>query len=352
MQASTPPAPGERRSARRGKAATDYVDTLERELQHATESLQNTVEELETANEELISVNEEAQSTNEEMQSSNEELETSQEELQSLNEELHAVNAELRLKVEQLSQASDDMQNLLDSTDIATVFLDRNLRIKRYTETATGLINLIAGDIGRPIGDLTSKLKYPALTADCHAVLKSLVGKVTEIETTDGAPYLVRVLPYRTMDHTIDGLVLTFDNIDELKKAQRIAATSLAYSESVVNTVRELLLVIDHELRVVRANERFYRLFQLEPRQVEGQLIYRLADDAWDIPRLRELLNDILPDKGGFEDYALEHDFPRLGRRSFLLNARRLKREEGLPAMILLAMEDLTHRVSANPAPT
>lgn len=342
--------PGERRGARRGKTSNDYVDALERELQSATESLQNTVEELETANEELISVNEEAQSTNEEMQSSNEELETSQEELQSLNEELHAVNAELRLKVDQLSQASDDMQNLLDSTDIATVFLDRNLRIKRYTETTKLLVNLIAGDIGRPIGDLTTKLKYPALTADCLEVLKTLVPKVTEVETTEGAAYLVRLLPYRTMDHAIDGLVLTFDNIDELKKAQRIAATSSAYSESVVNTVRELLLVIDHELRVVRANTRFYRMFKLEPSQVEGQLIYRLADAAWDIPRLRALLNNILPDQEGFEDYALEHDFPRLGLKRFLLNARRLKREDGLPGMILLAMEDVTHRVSADTA--
>lgn len=340
--------PGERRVARRGKASTDYVDTLERELQRATESLQSTVEELETANEELISVNEEAQSTNEEMQSSNEELETSQEELQSLNEELHAVNAELRLKVDQLSQASDDMQNLLDSTDIATVFLDRSLRIKRYTETAKGLINLIASDIGRPIGDLTSKLKYPSLAADCHEVLRSLVGKVTEVETIEGASYLVRLLPYRTMDHSIEGLVLTFDNIDELKKAQRVAATSSAYFESVVNTVRELLLVIDHDLRVVRANEPFYRMFKLQPGQVEGQLIYRLADEAWDIPRLRALLGDILPDKGGFEDYALEHDFPRIGLKRFLLNARRLQREDGLPALILLAMEDVTHRATAD----
>lgn len=338
---------GRRRSGR-SKAPPDYVDTLERELQRATESLQSTVEELETANEELISANEEAQSTNEEMQSSNEELETSQEELQSLNEELHAVNAELRLKIEQLSQASDDMQNLLDSTDIATVFLDRQLRIKRYTETARGLISLIPGDIGRSISDLTTRLRYPRLADDCRSVLEVLTGKVTEIETTDGAAYLVRVLPYRTKDRAVDGLVLTFDNIEELKTAQRAAATLSAYFESVVNSVRELLLVMDQDLRVVRANDRFYRMFALEPAQVEGRLLYQLADDAWDIPQLRALLDDILPDKAGFDDYALDHVFPRLGPKRFLLNGRRLLRDHGLPPMILLSMDDITHRAGAD----
>jgi two-component system CheB/CheR fusion protein len=193
---------------------------LERELQYTKESHQGTIEELETANEELKSTNEELQSTNEELQSTNEELETSKEELQSLNEELQTVNVELQGKVEELSRANDDMTNLLNATDIATVFLDNDLNIKRHTEQAKRIIRLIPSDVGRSIGDLVSRLRYDGLLADAREVLRTLVFKETEVQGDGDDWYLMRILPYRTTENMIDGLVITFVDITRVKKLQ------------------------------------------------------------------------------------------------------------------------------------
>lgn len=198
----------------------DRMAEIERELRYTKESHQGTIEQLETANEELKSTNEELQSTNEELQSSNEELETSKEEMQSLNEELQTVNAELHGKVEELSRANDDMRNLLNGTDIATIFLDRDLHIKRYTERAKKLIRLIASDVGRPISDLVSRLDYGQLVVDAEEVLNTLVPRQVEVQSEDGSWYLMRILPYRTTENIIDGLVITFVDVTELKRMQ------------------------------------------------------------------------------------------------------------------------------------
>jgi two-component system CheB/CheR fusion protein len=192
------------------------VDGLERELRFIKESHQMTLEELETSNEELKSANEELQSTNEELQSTNEELETSKEEMQSLNEELTTVNAELQSKLDELSQANDDMQNLLNSTDIATVFLDNDLNIKRFTEQAKSLVMLRANDVGRPFSELVSNLEIENLADDCREVLRTLVFREATVKTRDGSSYLMRIMPYRTAENVIDGVVLTFVNIGRL----------------------------------------------------------------------------------------------------------------------------------------
>ncbi len=202
------------------EAAPGRIGVLERELQHAKEVHQSTIEELETANEELKSTNEELQSTNEELQSANEELETSKEEMQSLNEELQTVNAELQGKVEELSRANDDMKNLLNGTDIATIFLDNDLNIKRYTDQAKKVVRLIPSDVGRPVADLVSKLKHQTLADDAAQVLTTLVFKEAEVQTDDGSWYLMRMLPYRTTDNVIDGLVVTFVDITKIKGLQ------------------------------------------------------------------------------------------------------------------------------------
>ena len=204
----------------RPDAPPDRVAELVDELQHLKENHQGTVEELETANEELKSTNEELQSTNEELQSANEELETSKEEMQSLNEELQTVNAELQGKLEELSRANDDMKNLLNGTDIATVFLDNDLNIKRFTEQAREVIRLIPTDVGRPIGDLVSKLHYDDLVDDANEVLRTLVFKETEVRGEGDDWYLMRILPYRTTDNVIDGLVITFVDIRKVRGLQ------------------------------------------------------------------------------------------------------------------------------------
>jgi two-component system, chemotaxis family, CheB/CheR fusion protein len=178
-------------------------------------------EYLQTANEELRSTNEEMQSVNEELQSTNEELETSKEELQSINEELATINTELQNKVSDLSRANNDMNNLLAGTGIATVFVDHNLHILRFTPAATGIINLISSDIGRPVSHIVSNLVgYDRLVADVQAVLDTLVAREVEVETTDGRWYILRIQPYRTLDNVIEGAVITFVDITEAKKVK------------------------------------------------------------------------------------------------------------------------------------
>jgi chemotaxis methyl-accepting protein methylase/PAS domain-containing protein len=193
---------------------------LERELLRAREEVQAGREEMQTSQEELKSMNEELQSTNEELQSTNEELMTSKEEMQSLNEELQTVNAELQAKLDELSGANNDMKNLLNSTDIATVFLDNDLHVRRFTLQAKTIIKFIASDVGRPITDLASDLLYPTLVADANEVLRTLVFSERAISTKDGRWFTVRVMPYRTMDNRIDGVVITFADITASKKVE------------------------------------------------------------------------------------------------------------------------------------
>ena len=209
-------------SAARGKAAARNAGQreLERELIRAREEVQAGREEMQTSQEELKSMNEELQSTNEELQSTNEELMTSKEEMQSLNEELQTVNAELQAKLDELSGANNDMKNLLNSTDIATVFLDNDLHVRRFTLQAKTIIKFIPSDVGRPITDLASDLLYPSLVKDAREVLRTLVFSESAIASKDGRWFTVRVMPYRTMDNRIDGVVITFADITAAKKME------------------------------------------------------------------------------------------------------------------------------------
>jgi len=172
---------------------------------------------MQTSQEELRSANEELQSTNEELQSTNEELTTSKEEMQSMNEELQTVNAELQTKVDELSRASSDMDNLLNSTDIATLFLDNDLNVRRFTPQATKIIKLIPADLGRPITDLASELKYPELAADAREILRTLASAEKPVAARDDRWFTVRIMPYRTLDNRIDGVVITFADITVAK---------------------------------------------------------------------------------------------------------------------------------------
>jgi len=328
------------------------VPELERELQYTKETLQSTVEELQTSNEELKSTNEELQSTNEELQSANEELETSKEEMQSLNEELQTVNAQLQGKLDDLAQANDDMQNLLNSTAIATIFLDQKLHIKRFTSEATKLVKLIPSDVGRPIGDLASNLRYDELQADATEVLHKLGFKEKEVQTKDGEWRQVRISPYRTTENVIEGLVVTFVDINRIKTAERAAQQARADAESIVATVREPLLVLDEKFCVVSANRAFLKIFKTSAREVEHQLIYKLAGGQWNLPALRKLLEEVLPRNAAFDNFKLEQSFPGIGRKSLFLNARRLQREPGAPGMILLAFEVAAADDARKPART
>jgi two-component system CheB/CheR fusion protein len=209
-----------RGSGRRAGGSAARVAEFERALQQAREETQAAREEMQTSREELKSTNEELQSTNEELQSTNEELTTSKEEMQSLNEELQTVNAELQAKVDELSAANNDMKNLLNSTDLATVFLDNALCIRRFTSQATRIFKLIPGDIGRPLSDIVSSLERSSLEEDGREVLRTLVFSEKEVATNDGRWFMVKIMPYRTLSNVIDGLVITFSDISFAKNLE------------------------------------------------------------------------------------------------------------------------------------
>jgi two-component system CheB/CheR fusion protein len=195
---------------------------LETELQRSYEDLQSTREEMQTSQEELKSTNEELQSTNEELQSTNEELTTSKEEMQSLNEELQTVNVELQSKVADFVRANDDMKNLLNSTEVASLFLDRELNIRRFTDLVTSLFKLRHTDIGRPFTELVTDLQYPEIGNHALQVIRTLKTTESAISTTDGRWFNVRIMPYRTLDDRIDGLVMTFTDITLSKELEMI----------------------------------------------------------------------------------------------------------------------------------
>lgn len=207
-------------------ATTKEIEALQRQLDFTKENLQTTIEELETSNEELRSTNEELQSTNEELQSTNEELETLKEELQSLNEEAVTVNAELQSRIDELQLANDDMKNLFDSTQIATLFLDIKGCIRRFTPKIKEIINLEVADIGRPIAHFALSLQGINLTAVSSQVLKTLDKHESELYDDKGRCFFIRILPYRTTNNVIDGVIISFEDITRRKKAEQAVIDS------------------------------------------------------------------------------------------------------------------------------
>ena len=335
------------KEAKKKKNSADENDTprikaLEQELASTKEYLQTTIEELETSNEELKSTNEELQSTNEELQSTNEELETSREELRSTNEELLTVNSELNDKIRQLCNANDDLNNIMSSTDIATLFLDNELRVKRFTPKMTNIFKLIGTDVGRLISDISHNLVYDELEKDVDEVLSKLgrIGK--EIQSKDGSWYSLRILPYRTTDNIIDGVVITFVDISIQKINEFISNDARDFSEGIIQTVRHPLLVLDENLQVIKANKTFCSKFKVSASETKGCAVYELVNGQWDIPKLRELLEKILPENIEFNDFEVEHDFPGIGKKKMLLNGRRIFQGAEGTEMILLAIEDIS----------
>ncbi|NMG34090.1 PAS domain S-box protein [Azoarcus sp. TTM-91] len=239
----------------RSRPETDTVaDQLDREVERLKTHLRDTVEQYEASTEELKASNEELQAMNEELRSATEELETNREELQSINEELTTVNHELKSKVEELGNANSDIQNLMDATAIATVFLDRELRITRYTPSAVGLFNLIATDVGRPLGHLRTQLHYPELAEDARKVLERLTPIEREVDEAGGNWYLVRVLPYRTLDDRIAGVVLTFVDISDRKQGREALRRSEERFSAIVNQATVGVVQVDLQRRITFSN--------------------------------------------------------------------------------------------------
>jgi len=314
---------------------------IEHELKFTKENLQTTIEELETSNEEM-------QSTNEELQSINEELETSKEEFQAVNEELVIVNTELQSHIEQIAAVNDDMNNLFNSTDIAAFFLDNSLLIKRFTPKAQELIHLIPADIGRSFKHFATNIKKANIIDYAEEVLKTLVPKTIEVQATNERWYKVHLLPYRTITNMIDGIVITFTDITEnkitekkLSKLNNELHDELMFSENILDTVREPLIVLDSDLNIMAANRSFYNQFILKAEDTIGKFFFSVGEEQWNFPNLRKLLDQVLTENLVFEGFEIQHKFPRLGHKKLLLNARKIIRPKTGNDMILLAIEHI-----------
>jgi two-component system, chemotaxis family, CheB/CheR fusion protein len=294
--------------------------------------------------------------------------------LESANEELTTLNEEMSNRNTELSRLNADLSNLHLSVNMAILVLARDLTIRRFTAPAEKIFNLLATDVGRPLSSvrhnlivvdelasrgndprsstttenqslITSAATIPFLLEDLlREVIDTVSVREREVRDKDGRWYVLRARPYMTADNKIDGAVLVLVDIDDLKRSEREAKAARDYAEATIRTARDPMIVLRADLRVNTANEAFYKTFKTTPDQTEGRLIYDLGDKQWNIPKLRMFLEDILSRNSFFDDFEVTHDFPQIGRRTMLLNARRLELDDGARQMVLLAIEDVTER--------
>jgi two-component system CheB/CheR fusion protein len=327
------PAGGPR--AKRRPAAPDNRGSvrLRRELVATREYLQSVAADNAATLEELGAANEEAQATNEE-------LETAQEELESANEELNTLNEELKISNVEFSKVNRDLTNLLESISIPLVMVGRDLRIRRFTRAIEPMLNLIASDVGRSITDLQPRMELPDLRRLLLDAMEGGSRQPRDIRDPHGRWYSVRILPSVGPNGKIDGAVLMLIDIDSAKRG-------LDFAEAIVETVREPLVILNQSLQVVKANKTFYETFHASREETEERLIYDLGNGQWNIPKLRELLENILPAHATFRDFEVTHEFEHVGRKVMHLNASEIFNPSSQARTILLAIEDVTDRKQA-----
>lgn len=331
----------EKEEAAAGEGSPPEGARLKEELRITRQELQATVEELETSNEELKSANEELQANNEELQSTNEELESSKEELQSTNEELETLNTELSKKNRAIQKSEDDLNNLFECIDLAILFLNNDLRIQRFTPATAAIFNLKKMDEGRKFSDITSNLNYDDLAGDAEEVLDKLGRKEVKVHSKDGHTYLMRIVPFRSGDNVIEGVIVSFTDVTFLENTELRVRDAFNYFENTTAALWEPILILDEKFEVSVANPAFYRQFKTSPPETLGRSIFQLGGDQWNIPELRRFLKEIIPQNQTFENWEMEHDFPRIGHRKIAVNGRRIAGGERQPAMILLSFKEL-----------
>jgi two-component system, chemotaxis family, CheB/CheR fusion protein len=337
---------GRESSAKKRNLDQQRIVELQQELIAKEEYLRTVIEESETVNQNLRMANEEILSSNEELQSTNEELQTAKEEIQATNEELHTINEELQRRNQSLDQLGNDLQNLLASTQIPIVMLDGALRIRRFTPLAGQLLNLIPTDVGRPIGDINLQLSVSDLPKRIQEVIGTLNTHSEEVQDRDERWYEMRIRPYRTLDNKIEGAAVVLVDIDESKRAAETIKASRDYAQSIVETVRVPLMVLNADLRIVTANRAFYELFQTTPSETENQLFFALGNGQWNLPPLRQLLENVLPNNAQLLDYEVQQQFEKIGDRIIRLNGCEvIGHERG--RLILLSLEDITEQSRA-----
>jgi two-component system, chemotaxis family, CheB/CheR fusion protein len=339
------PAVGPEDHSQYAAALEGQVRSLQQQLAETREYLRNLNEDHEASTEELRAANEEVRSSNEELQSTNEELSTTKEELQSANEELTTVNEELQHRNQELDAVNSDLSNLLSAVNIPILMVDSGLRLRRFNTATETLLELAPSDLGRPVAHLRGRIVIPDLEQMVRGVLDTLVTAQREVMDDAGTWYSLSIRPYRTLDNRIDGAVLSFVDIDPLKRSLRTAEDARDYADAMIETVREPLVVLDSDLRIQRATATFYEVFQVSREETIGRFLYDLGNGQWNRPRLRELLGDALFRDSRFQDFEVEHDFPYLGHRVMRLNGQRIFRHSDQPRAVLLAIEDVTKRL-------
>jgi two-component system CheB/CheR fusion protein len=306
------------------------IRRLREEIGQTKESLQTIIEEQEVTNEELKSANEEIQSSNEELQSTNEELETAKEELQSTNEELTTLNEELQNRNGELSQANNDLNNLIGSFNMPMLMLGNDLTIRRFTPLAEKLFNLIPSDVGRRISDINPNISLPQLDKIVSEVIDTLNMREIEVQDKEGHWFSIRIRPYRTSENKIEGAVIVLVDIGDIRHA---------IDEMTEMSVQPMLILND-EFKITKANQKFYDNFFLNRDGTEGKSIFEAGDGRWNVPAFKNLLERVLPENKRIEQYRIEHEFPKVGRRAVLLTARRLYQQSKGTHYIIIRFEE------------
>ena len=316
---------------------------LTREVTQLKEQFQSLIEEHETTLEEFKTANEEVLSANEELQSTNEELETAKEELHSTNEELTTLNEELQTRNIELSTANDDLLNLIANVNIPMVMVGSDTRIRRFSPPAESLLNLSPADVSKHLGEIRPNIDIDDLEQFVRETIDTASPHEREVHEKGGRWYMLRVRPYKMWDTKIDGAVISFQDIDALK---RTLDQTRNYADALFENAREAILLLDRSLRVVSANSAFYHTFHFDQ---EGQLIHQLGDGQGNLAKLRALLEDVIENNSRIDDFELRHSFQHIGERFIVLNARRIEPQVGRQ-LILLVIEDVTENRRQNDA--
>jgi two-component system CheB/CheR fusion protein len=324
--------------------ADNMIEDLKRELASTKETLQTVIEEQEATNEELRAALEEVQSSNEELQSTNEELETAKEELQSTNEELNTVNEEVTRRNKELTRLHDDMTNLFSNIDVVVVVLDANLRIRLFTPAAEKTFNLIPSDMGRPISDISLGINVTGFDGLLHEVMDNLVFKHMQIQDKKGTWFEMRMRPYLTAEKKIDGVVLSFIDIDQIVRNKAEIEKSRNFAETVLATMREPLVVLDENMEVVMANPAFYETFKIETAETLKSNIFKIANKQWEIPEFKQAIEKTMADDNStINTLVIDNQFPIVGRKVLNVNISRLSSQlNNGSKMILITLENIT----------
>ena len=327
--------------AKNSRKSGDYR-FLQQELESTRQYLQTTIEAHEKINSELEITGEESLSKNEELQSLNEELQTAKEELQSTNEELMTVNEELQNSNQELNKLNIDLHNVLESSHLPIMILDKRLNIRRFTTIAAGLFNLTTHDVGQPM-----RTAIPSILDIVEEAIHSKVRKEKEWRDKNGRWHAVNVYLYKKNNRTINDIVVVFADIDLRKNYERYIIAGRDFAENIIKTIGQPLVILDEKFQVRKANESFYKVFKVAKGKTENCSFYKLEGGQWDIPAVRKLLEAVLDEGAPLRDLEVEITIPKSGKKFLCVTAARIKQASTEPPLILVALEDITLRKHA-----